>query len=154
MTLFHCVMMWFCIQPRSKREALLLSGGCAILVLSHSHTQLCQGLQTRDLLAAPSTRTVQLIRGIPDLAIQKRLTSHTFKGQSVTEMFDVLKKCLVAEPLKVNFSKKIMALIQSYHRYIRPKVGSCLSTVTLFYKLKHFQTCVVVMILNHRTERN
>lgn len=117
------------VLHRSKREALLSSVGCVILFLSNSHTQLSQGLQRRDLLAAPSTRTVQLIRGIPDLAIQKRLMSQAFKGESVTEMSDVLKKYHVTEPLKVNFSRKIMELIQSYRRYIRPKVGSCLSTV-------------------------
>lgn len=100
--------MWFCKQPSSSREALVASVGCVILVLSDSHIHLTLGLLRRDVPAAPSPRTVQLIRVIQDPANERSLTSQAFKGESESEMSEVSRKCLVTESLtaqKAKFSK-------------------------------------------------
>lgn len=106
MALHHRVMMWFCKQPHSSREALLWSVGCVMWVLSASYTHLTLGLPRRDLLSPPPVSPTRRAQDLANLVVWRH---RPLKGN--------LRywECLVTESLIVQreeFSKKEKKLVQ------------------------------------------
>lgn len=96
---FWLEVLWrgFAYSLAAKGKPCSVSLGCVTLsLISDSHSPHRGAHEEGSPRCPPAPKQSRLIRGIPGLANQRRLTSQAFKGATLTETSEGRWKCLVA----------------------------------------------------------